>query len=268
MLTKLLFLLQVILFPVKWVLQTWKRAVISFVSTWLTLHSFIGLPIPKDFVPWPAFLGASVVSTVPSSSVRRCNVFNSEHWQTGQGLLVQEGDLWRVATSAPNGLFRYENAVPLNSNIRIDFVPQSDSQMNFVVTMHDLYEMTIGDGSYHNVTVKTARGDGQEMEITSTVDGKRSVVFSDGDIKKGTEVNLVLQQAISRIENNNYELNLRLSKRSPDSTATSQVLATYVFPLPPTLKYESDNARFSVGLKAATDETRVAAKILCVDFDS
>lgn len=199
-----------------------------------------------------------------------CKQFNPSEWDRGQGQLNFDGSVWSVATGSPNGLLRFGERIPLDSNIEVTFVPASAKQVNFIITMHDIYELVVGDGSYQGITLKTAKGDNQKMKLTPTVDGKRRVIFQNGHMEPGADVKVVINQGVSRLENGSYELNLRIARTSFAETPSSipTVYATYNFLLPPRFNYKDEMAWFSVGLKAASDRSLVAVEILCVDLGS
>ena len=196
----------------------------------------------------------------------KCKAFNVEEWEKGQGILLRDGNLWSVATSAPNGLLRYKKHVSLDQDVKITFVPHSETQVNFVATMHDLYEVDVGDGNFKRITLKVTQGADRPMKLMAYTNGRFSNSFDGIGMEPGSDVTLVLSQGVSRLGDGSYLLNLQLARNSYETKTPSDVLATYSFALPPNFSYIGDDARFSIGLKAASDHSKVAAEFLCVEL--
>lgn len=250
----------------KWILGVALFAILIFIGAWSDLHTLTGIPTMKDMVLAATAWGFAT-AYVPANSAP-CAVFNPQDWQIGQGLLIEsDKNVWHVATSAPNGHFRYNKAVPLDSDIELIFIPLSEKEVNFVLTMHGIYEIIVGDGGYQGVTVKTSHGESGKYILATSTNGDRRSVFKGGPLEYGADVNVVIQQGVSRLSDGTYELNLRLARKSYLGREAPPVFATYSFPLSPEFNYRTDKGRFSIGLKAASDESKVSAKILCVTID-
>ena len=200
-----------------------------------------------------------------SQSGNKCKNFNIEDWQTGQGQLIQEGNLLSIASTSSNGMLRYKEFIPLSSDIKITFVPYSEEQINFVLHAHDLYEIVIGDGGYQGVTLKASPGSGQSMKTIKNIDGYKRNIFEKGELSPGTDITVVLDQGISRLEDNSYEVNIRIKYRYGLEDDEEKLFATYDFPLPPKFNYEETNMRFSIGLLTAGNGTKVSTEILCFE---
>lgn len=232
------------------------------------------LAIPGSFLNWYGlpelfskyFPGDTQAAAVIISQPTKCKPFNPSNWETGQGELTNYDSVWILSTSSPNGMFRFKDLVPINTDLRVVFVPHSDSQVNFVITMHDIYEVVVGDGSYQGITVKVAQGNNQKMKIIPNTDGFTRNIFDDGEMEKGNAITVILDQGISLLDNGEYELNLKLSRGSAISDSTKKVFATYNFPLPPKFSFgEETGGRVSIGLRAATDKSKIATEIICFE---
>ena len=192
-----------------------------------------------------------------------CKKFNFTEWETGQGELIRDDNLWSLSATSSNGLLRYKEPVSLTSEIKVIFIPYSEEQINFALHVHDLYEVVIGDGGYQGVTLKVSPGNDQPMRIIENTDGHKRNIFKKGELAPGTDVTIILNHGISRIEDDSYEVNIRISYRYEIESAKDKLFATYDFPLPPKFNYEESSMRFSMGLLAADNNTNVSAEILC-----
>lgn len=240
----------------------WGGAIFTAIVSYFTIAVPIGAPNPL-----PSMETLSPYTQTAAVGGLACEQFVPDEWEREVGDLEFDGSVWTIATGSPNGLLRFKERIPLESDIGVVFVPASEKQVNFVITMHDIYELVVGDGGYQGITLKTSRGNGQAMEIAPTVGGERRVIFGDGPMEPGADVKVILSQGVSKVADGSYELILRIAKTSflELNSHPPTVYATYHFPLSPQFNYRDESAWFSLGLKSASDGSVVAAEILCVD---
>ena len=212
--------------------------------------------------------GNSKSQLATPSRLDHCRRFDPTEWQTGQGVLLRDGDAWVLASSSASGLLRYHDWIPLNDVVKVVFVPHSEREVNVVLTMHDLYEIVVGDGGYQGITVKAAKGDGQPLKLIADSKGDRRTIFPDGPMERGADVVVAIEQGVSQLGDGSYVLHLSFKRTSYNGLTPQNVYATYNFELPPSFSYIGDSGRFSIGLKRATDASRVAAEFICVEFES
>jgi len=226
----------------------------------LVAMPYFGAPDPRDFL-WKESPRTQVAAVGGLS----CQQFNPDEWEQEYGDLDFDGSVWTVANGAGGGLIRHREKVPLNASIKLTMIPSSETQVNFFITTHDLYEMVVGDGDYRGITLKTAKGKGQPMTPMLTTDGEDRVIFP---MDSGGDVTIVLDQSISQLADGSYTLQLQLAKTSflNENPSAPKIFATWNFPLPPQYKYEAEPVWFSLGLDAASDDSKVAAEIVCVEI--
>jgi hypothetical protein len=225
------------------------------------------------------FLGALGLADIPEKYSRlishtqvatavgglACQQFNPNEWELGYGLLTFDGSTLQVVEGVGGGLLRWEREVPLNASVKITVIPESEKQFNFVVLMHDLYEMNIGDGDYRGITLKVAGAKGQPMKRISTTEGEDRVVFP---MDRGGDVTVVLDQWTSALDDGSMMLVLQVAKTTffnGDPTPPKEI-GTWRFPLPSQIRHKDVPGKLSIGLNSASDGTRVAAEIVCVDI--
>lgn len=194
-----------------------------------------------------------------------CKKIDLIEWETGQGELIINDNLWSIASMSSNGMLRYKESIQLSSEIKITFVPYSEKQINFILLVHDLYEIVIGDGGYQGVTLKASPGNNRQMRTIKNTEGYTRNIFEKGELNSGVDVTVVLNQKISRLEDDSYEINISILYRSGIENEEDKLFATYDFPLPPKFNYEKENMKFSMGLLAANDNTDVSVEVLCFE---
>lgn len=215
-------------------------------------------------ISW-AFSGDKTDPSIPETpsppSENECKKFDLVEWQTGQGQLIQENNIWSVAPGSRKGLLRYPKSISLSSEIEVVFMPHSEEQINFVLLVHDLYEVVVGDGGYQGTNLKI--WDGQKWKIINNTEDYPRNIFEKGELSPGNVITIVLEQDISRLEDNSYEVNISILYSPRIEGEDDKLFATYDFPLPPEFKYKEETARLSMGLLAANNGTKVSAEFLC-----
>ena len=138
-----------------------------------------------------------------------------------------------------------------------------------IVTAHDLYELVVGDGDYHRTTFKVSTGNNQGMNIIPNTEGDRKSIFSEGDLRPGEEINLILDQKLSSFDDGSYEVNLKIRHLPKITGGPEKIFATYNFNLPPNMLQSATTTLWlSIGLLAAKDRSKVAIDFTCFEIKS
>lgn len=239
---------------------------VPLMGIWTFFAPLVNMPTPKTLLS--QVITSQLIYQSPvlgtGGADPKCRIFDVSEWQQGQGLLDFENNIWTVADNAPNGLLRFKRPIPLNSVVSLIFTSYSQNQVNLVITAHDLYEVSVGDGDYRGINVKVFNGNDGETEFISDHDGDIKKVFP---MTFGEEFTVVLNQGISKLDDGSYELNLRVGQAPAWGTDTSPLFATYNIPLPSKFSSPEASMRLSIGLKAAYDNSQVSAEFLCVNFN-
>lgn len=228
--------------------------IIGIIALWM--YSFVAPDVrPND-------IGANVIKGV--EGIENC-IFKESEWETGFGVLERrEDNLFVLAsTTQRNGLLRYKKSVESDSEITFTFTPLSESSINVVITIHELYEIIIGDGdNIRRVTTKANLHEGSPMVLISANQEDAKNFFLPNSFVVGKEVTVRIIQ--KPLVNNEFELILTVFPEPGSEGITKN----YQFPIPTEFEGTEKPLRISVGVIKTQNTEDVLTRLRCFKVSS
>jgi len=222
--------------------------VVSFVSIRINVSDEISIQ-SSNFT-------ASAIQSI--KQINDCR-FDTQQWVSAQGLLTEtKKNVFLVASTSVSSLIQYESSIFSDSEIDFIFTPLTEEFINVVLTLHNFYEVVIGDSDLRSITVR-------DIENKSMVLPK---IILGENLSIGKDVRLNIIQKPSPINSQAWEIILTAYYYSEKLKSETSITRKYNIPIPHKFKNTNDPLRVSVGIINTQDIIDTEAQFKCFKVSS
>ena len=192
----------------------------------------------------------------------KCDLSNGE-WVRWLGKINQDFEdktHFTLPVNSSGALFKYLGKIDDFSSCEFVFIPRSESSINYVISLDEIYQIVIGDNDFWTVALQATDAIGSDpVRILEDVTQKtRPRLLSK--IKNGTTVRVALNQGFT--DDGKYRIELTVTYK-PDTTeldATQTSKFTWTFEPSPAIL---ENPSLSVGLiRGSGDKSEIGVKFV------
>jgi hypothetical protein len=189
--------------------------------------------------------------------------FNNGEWVRWFGKINQDFEdktHFTLPVNSDGALFKYVGKIDDFSSCEFVFIPRSESSINYVISLDEIYQIVIGDNDLWTIAVRATDAIGGDLVPIKEDSSQKTRPRLLSKIKNGTNVKAVLNQKF--IDDDTYQIELVISYK-PDTTELNETQTskfTWTFEPSPAIL---ENPSLSVGLiRGSEDKSEIGVKFV------